>query len=296
MYLFYCRLSSADLATKRVYYRKWSQTTRTWGAEYQVSTQSYSRDPNTCFHVPASADYIPVFYSAGSGPYSVYFSKIPVTPAATDTIAPDSIDDLGAIPGDGSVILNWTSTGDDHSTGRASAYNLRYSQDPINESNWSSAVRLGNTPDPAPAGQAESFTVSNLPSGIAYFAIKSVDDAENPSSISNLALVLVSDVDGQDDDILLPNRTELAAVYPNPFNSETQIQYEVATASYLTLRIYNVLGQEVKVLVNGHKSSGRYQVFWDGTDDRGSPVASGVYFCRLTAGDYSDTRKLAYLK
>jgi hypothetical protein len=296
MYVFYCRLSSADASSRRVYYRKWSQSTRTWSAEYQVSTQAYSRDPNTCFQVPASADYIPVFYSAGSGNFSVYFSKIAVTPAATDTIAPDSIDDLGAAPSDESVILNWTATGDDRSSGQASGYNLRYARNPINESNWSSAVRLGNTPAPAPAGQPESFAVSDLPSGTVYFAIKSVDDEENPSPISNLALVIVADVDDPDDDFLLPDRTELTTVYPNPFNAETQIEYQVATATVLTLSVYNILGQVVDVLVDGYRSNGYYQVSWDGTDDRGSPVASGIYFCRLMTDEYTDTRKLVYLK
>jgi hypothetical protein len=297
MYVFYCRKSSSDEATSRIYYKCWSQTTQTWGSEYQVSTQTYSRDPNTCFHVPVSADYIPVFYSGGSGTYSVYFSKIAVTAGVADTIPPDSIDDLGAAPAsNGRVTLTWTASGDDHSNGSASSYDLRYALDPLQESNWSDAVRIGNTPDPAAAGEGESFTISDIPGGVVYFALKSIDDGANESAISNLALILVSDVDNPDHDILLPDHTGLIALYPNPFNSEARIDFSVATASLLTLRVYNVLGQEVRSLVNEPKSSGSYHVWWDGTDDRGSPVASGMYFCRLVAENVSDTRKLVYLK
>ncbi len=297
LYVFYCRRSSADDATSRIYYKRWSQASQTWSSEYQVSTQTYSRDPNTCFHVPATADYIPVFYGAGAGPYSIYFSKISVTPALTDTIPPDSIDDLGAAPqSDGAVTLQWSATGDNGSVGTAASYDIRYSLVPLQESNWSDATPLGNTPSPDIAGQPESYTVSDLPPGVVYFAIKSVDHAGNLSPISNLALVLVSDVNDPDHDILLPDHTALAAIYPNPFNSDARIDYQVATASVVTIRVYNVLGQEVKSLVDGPRSSGRYQVFWDGTDDRGSPVASGVYFCRLAASEVTDVRKLVYLK
>jgi hypothetical protein len=298
LYLFYCRRSSSDNATMRIYYRKWSQTSLTWSSEYQVSSQDNSRDPNTAFHVPASADYIPVFYSAGSETNSIYFSKIAVTPQATDTIPPDRVDDLGALPGPGAgqVTLNWTATGDDRSTGTAAGYDLRYADVPFNESNWSSAIRIGDLPDPSPAGQPESHIVSNLPQGVVYFAMKAWDDAENPSPISNVALVLVSDVEDPDEDILLPERTGLTTMYPNPFNAETRIDYEVASASFLTIRVYNVLGQEVRSLVDVPRSRGSYQVFWDGTDDRGSPVASGIYFCRLLTETVSDTRKLVLLK
>ena len=298
MYVFYCRKASADAATMRVYYRRWSQVTRTWSGEYQVSSESYSRDPNTAFHIPPSADYIPVFYSAGSGPYGVYFSKIPVTPQATDTIPPGPILDLGATsgPSNGQVTLTWSAPGDDYGASASASYDVRFSSTPINEANWASAVPVGNAPSPDPAGQPESLTVSNMPTGTVYFGIKAWDDGANPSAISNLALVLVSDVDSPEGNVLLPERTRLTGLWPNPFNSEARIEYDVAHVAQVAITIYNVLGQEVARLLDAPRSSGQYQVWWDGTDSRGSPVASGIYFCRLTAEDISDTRKLVYLK
>ena len=299
LYLFYCRRSSSDNATMRVYYRKWSQASRTWSSEYQVSTQAYSGGPNTTFHVPASADYIPVYYSAGSGPYTIYFSKIVVTPQATDTIPPNRVDDLGALPGSspGQVTLNWTATGDDDSEGRAASYDIRYHTSPLTEENWLSATTVENLPVPRPSGEAENLTISQLPGGsLLYFGVRAIDDQNNESELSNTALVLVLDFDDPDQDILLPDRTGLTTMYPNPFNAETRIEYDVAIASFLTIRVYNVLGQEVKSLVDLPRARGSYQVFWDGTDDRGSPVSSGIYFCRLVAETVSDTRKLVFLK
>jgi hypothetical protein len=299
LYVFYCRKSSGDEASMRVYYRKWSQVSQTWGAEFQVSTQNRSRDPNTCFHVPAAADYIPVFWSAGTGPYNIYFSKVPVEPLETDTIPPSGVIDLGASPGPngGQVTLYWTATGDDHNVGTPAGYDIRYFPVPINESNWAAASTANNTPGPLPAGEPQECTVSQLPGGsLLYFALKAVDDAGNESGLSNLALVLVTDVAESEEDPLLPTRTGLVSLWPNPFNSEVRIEYEVGTPTLVELGVYNVLGRRVAVLVNQPVSRGRYSVAWDGTDNRGSPVASGVYFCRLLTENSSDVTKLVYLK
>jgi hypothetical protein len=78
LYLFYTKKSSSDFATSKIYYKKWDQTTQTWTTPVLVSAQlSYNRDPNTCFEVPSSSDYIPVFWNAGTGSVrTIYFAKI----------------------------------------------------------------------------------------------------------------------------------------------------------------------------------------------------------------------------
>jgi len=84
--------------------------------------------------------------------------------------------------------------------------------------------------------------------------------------------------------------------YPNPFNPTTEISFALPQASFVTLDIYNVLGQRVNSLVNGELPAGEHTVTWNGTNDAGGSVASGVYFYRLTAGDFVQTKKMMMLK
>ncbi len=99
-----------------------------------------------------------------------------------------------------------------------------------------------------------------------------------------------------DDGSVLPTSFELSQNYPNPFNPSTKINYTLASKSLVTLEVYNVLGQTVKTLVNGAREAGAWEVTWDGDSDNGSQVASGMYFYKLTAGDFVQTRKMLLMK
>ncbi|MFQ6092857.1 MAG: T9SS type A sorting domain-containing protein [bacterium] len=94
----------------------------------------------------------------------------------------------------------------------------------------------------------------------------------------------------------LPAEYSLAQNYPNPFNPGTAIEYALPWTARIKLSIYNVLGQEVKVLVNSEMEGGYHTVSWDGKDAFGQDVASGVYFYRLDAGQFTQTRKMMLLK
>ena len=99
----------------------------------------------------------------------------------------------------------------------------------------------------------------------------------------------------------LPSETELLRNYPNPFNPETWIPYRLAQDAFVTLTIYDGNGQMVRTLDVGHQTAAVYEsrskaAYWDGRNDLGESVASGVYFYTLTAGDFSATRKMVILK
>ena len=94
----------------------------------------------------------------------------------------------------------------------------------------------------------------------------------------------------------LPEGFSLSQNYPNPFNPETTISYDVAKTGTVRLSVYALTGQVVRTLVDGGHAAGSYTVTWDGTDDTGHPVASGVYLCRMVAGQYSAVRKLVLMK
>ncbi|HEX6791863.1 MAG TPA: M6 family metalloprotease domain-containing protein [Candidatus Krumholzibacteria bacterium] len=93
-----------------------------------------------------------------------------------------------------------------------------------------------------------------------------------------------------------PKKFALLPNYPNPFNPATTIRYELASRSRVELRIYDVKGALVKTLVNESKPAGVYSLEWNGRDDRGVAVSSGVYFYRITAGSFNDVRKMTLLK
>ena len=98
-----------------------------------------------------------------------------------------------------------------------------------------------------------------------------------------------------------PETTALLPNYPNPFNPETWIPYHLANAADVTLTIYDMRGIAVRELVLGHQPAGVYQsrgraAYWDGKNNSGEPVASGVYFYTLTAGDFTATRKMLIRK
>ena len=101
--------------------------------------------------------------------------------------------------------------------------------------------------------------------------------------------------------LTVPEETTLLANYPNPFNPETWIPYQLATPADVTLTIYDIQGRVVRDLDLGHQRAGMYQsrnraAYWDGKNAVGEPAASGVYFYTLTAGDFTATRKLLIRK
>ena len=100
---------------------------------------------------------------------------------------------------------------------------------------------------------------------------------------------------------LMPKETALLANYPNPFNPETWIPYQLANPAEVTVTIYAANGAVVRTLALGHQRPGSYAsrsraAYWDGRNAQGEPVASGVYFYTLTAGDFAATRKMLILK
>jgi len=96
------------------------------------------------------------------------------------------------------------------------------------------------------------------------------------------------------------NLVTLLQNYPNPFNPETRIKYIVDSRQIhpipTTLKIYNILGQLVKMLVDEAQEPGSYEVIWDGKDEEGNEVASGIYFHQLTTGKFNQTRKMVLLR
>lgn len=94
----------------------------------------------------------------------------------------------------------------------------------------------------------------------------------------------------------IPGAYRLYQNYPNPFNSQTTIGFEIPEAAAVKMTIYNVLGQKVRTLTDNSYPAGHYTCFWDGLNQDGEPVESGIYLLMFQAGDYYGKRKMVFLK
>lgn len=95
---------------------------------------------------------------------------------------------------------------------------------------------------------------------------------------------------------IAPDVFSLSQNYPNPFNPSTEIQFQVPQVSQVTITLFNLLGQKVRTLVNSQMEPGSYKTVWDGRNDFGQKVASGIYIYRMNAGEFSSVKKMILMK
>lgn len=123
-----------------------------------------------------------------------------------------------------------------------------------------------------------------------------------PQQVDNLPSIFAAEgvlslVTGvEDNNSVTPATFNLSQNYPNPFNPSTIISFDIPADAFVKLKVYNILGQEVVQLVNENKTAGKYQVNWNGTDNAGNKVTSGVYLYSLKANDFTSTRKMILTK
>ena len=96
----------------------------------------------------------------------------------------------------------------------------------------------------------------------------------------------------------LPTVFGLRGGTPNPFHQTAEIHYQIPAPGEISLKVYDITGKRVRTLVDGKKEAGYYKIDWDGRNERGEELASGVYFYRLTAGreEFKATRKLILMR
>ena len=152
------------------------------------------------------------------------------------------------------------------------------------------AAALGETAANAPS--ADNLSAEIVQQWLSQVRQLNLTDATSQRGIRFLEQLLLA---------LTPKETLLLANYPNPFNPETWIPYQLAKPADVTLLIHSVDGALVRTLSLGHQGAGMYHgrsraAYWDGRNEVGEPVASGVYFYTLTAGDFTATRKMLIRK
>ncbi len=140
----------------------------------------------------------------------------------------------------------------------------------------------GTTTEP----RSYSFLDANFVSGIYEYRLKQID---YDGTIHYTDPIRV-EVDFN------PSSYMLSQNYPNPFNPNTSIQFQVPKSSDVTIRIYDMLGQEVRTLFAGQVNAGRYVTEWNGINNSGIKMSSGTYIYKMTAGDFVDTKEMVLLK
>ncbi len=127
------------------------------------------------------------------------------------------------------------------------------------------------------------------------YVIIAADDIGDETGEYFLVL-LRSTTDVTDVDNSLPGDFSVEQNYPNPFNPQTTIGFSLPRSAIVTIDIYNLLGERVRMLVSRTMPPGRHAVVWDGRDDNGGEVSSGVYFYRIQADDFSATKKMLLMR
>ena len=183
-----------------------------------------------------------------------------------------------------SVKLSWTTATEVNNYG----FEVQKSEVGTQNSEW---IKIGFIQGSGTTNSPKeySFTDSNLPeANKVSYRLKQIDNdgTFTHSKVITIDLTTITTVDDA-----VNYEFALEQNYPNPFNPTTSIKYQVASIENVTLAVYNILGRQVAILVNEQKSPGKYEVQFDGSN-----LSSGMYFYKLTSGEFTQTRKLMLLK
>jgi streptogramin lyase len=194
----------------------------------------------------------------------------------TGTVVPVELVSFTANTNGNNVNLNWSTATETNNSGfeieRRKTINERSEE-------WMEVGFL-NGSGTTTETQSYSFTDNNLSSGKYFYRLKQID-FDGTLEYSKEVEVIIN----------VPDKFELSQNYPNPFNPSTKIKYQIATSNHVSLKIYDVLGNEVAALVNEIQPTGKYEVTFNAHS-----ISSGVYFYKLQTQDFVETRKMILLR
>ncbi len=165
------------------------------------------------------------------------------------------------------------------------SYDLQYSK----SSDFSNAVTVSNL-------SISFIRLENLEDGQQYYWRVKSKNIQGSSPFSNASSFVVNGITGVADNNVIPEKFAVAQNYPNPFNPSTTIKYSIPANSFVNIKIYDMLGREVKTLIRAQQDAGTYEARWNGDNNSGNKVASGTYIYRVTSGEHTKAMKLMLLK
>ena len=195
-----------------------------------------------------------------------------------DGIIPVELTSFTANVSGPNVQLNWSTATETNNQGFEVQRNY-------NQSGWTLLGFIdgnGTTTEP----QTYSFTDNNVKEGSYSYRLKQID-YDGSFNYSDIVEVTVGNI---------PDEYKLLQNYPNPFNPSTMIRYQVPQKSNVTIKVYNLLGREIKTLFNGPVQPGYHDVEWNGLNNHGIQMSSGIYIYRMTAGTFTGSGKMILMK
>ena len=218
----------------------------------------------------------------GSDTLQFWTDAFPEPPLAFNTISP--VDSTEALPTEVSFV--WNNTEDPDPIDNVS-FTLVYATDWADSNTFEYVQSDGDT--------TASATLIN---DTEYFWWVMANDEDELSTQSNNGAInrIVVGTLAIDPTDLIPNVFALHQNYPNPFNPVTTLRYDLPEDAKVSIMIYDLMGREVKSLVNVQQNAGFKSIIWDATNDLGQPVSAGVYLYRISAGDFHKVKKMILLK
>lgn len=235
-------------------------------------------------------------YWTGPGPMTKVFRN---DGGFTANEPPSSPAGLNEIVYADSIVLSWHHAMDNETPSPGLTYNVRIGTSPDGVDIVSPMANVAGSRQIVALGSVNhdtTWTIKNLPEGTYYWSVQAVDNAFAGSVFAvEDSFSMIATGAGHKND-LIPRQYVLFQNYPNPFNPVTTIEYVLPRTSNVQLAIYNVLGEKVTILVDALQTAGHYKVDWNGTDQTGNYLASGVYFYRLEAERFVQNKKILLIK
>lgn len=218
-------------------------------------------------------------YSAWSSPES--FVTLPTS--SNPVVVPQTGSPVDGVQvADASPVLSWFLT----TAAPGTIYDIQYSK----SDEFLDAQQINSI-------EETSIAVDNLEASEVYFwRVRSRAQDGTVSNYSQTATFVAPNVTGVEKLDMIPEKFDVAQNYPNPFNPSTIIRYSIPEATFVSIKVYNMLGQEVVTLLNKEMKSGVYNVTWQGKDNYGNKVSSGTYLYRVIAGKNILSKKMVLLK
>jgi hypothetical protein len=208
-----------------------------------------------------------------------------LTLASSSVPLPIELKDFNASTGEGKVYLSWKTATEVNNYGfQIERQGEQYSECRTQNTEWEMAGFV-NGHGNSNSVLSYSFQDNNPPAGKLQYRIKQLDNNGGFKYYGPLSV----EADAIKEYKLLQNS-------PNPFNPSTAIKFQLPQNTFVTIKVYDQIGREVTTLLDKETTAGSHIVYWNGRDNNGQIVASGIYLYKLTAGPYTETRKMSLLK